>query len=493
MIRELLFSYLLTFGGFGTISRSKIIQQSPLLAMVILLPVGVVLFTFSSALVYIFGINYPLIGLTLMVIISLHELYKSKQNNGLTSVNQITLLCSLGLTTALLLLIRVVVSPVLTFDSYKIIISGKSFGSSIFSFESSELASFPFMVTNFQAATEIFNFSYTAYLPAVTGFLAMTGAIIIISNLVSPSRKYSFTFGVIVLMTILAFGSVTYMLRMQLGYLNSHLLMAGYYSLGFATCLLGNNSDKRTPNLYLSALLIGVVAFIRLEGMLLMTLLIISFVSINKLSRKDSAKFALFALVVPGLWYVRLAIAGASGSTIISPRNTILMLLFATSPLIINWWRQTLKVVDYLPNLTISGLGCIFCFLLLTREQTIESSLIFLTNTVGTGYWGAFWWTFGPLAMVLACVGPKIKREIVWVMTIGGGLLVILLLGAIRRIPYRIGWGDSGNRMLVHIAPLTVLYIAMKVYAWFLTGRSSATEGDKGIGTLDAPLDTNKS
>ncbi len=138
MIRELLFSYLLTFGGFGTISRSKIIQQSPLLAMVILLPVGVVLFTFSSALVYIFGINYPLIGLTLMVIISLHELYKTKQNNGLTSVNQITLLCSLGLTTVLLLLIRVVVSPVLTFDSYKIIISGKSFGSSIFSFESSE-------------------------------------------------------------------------------------------------------------------------------------------------------------------------------------------------------------------------------------------------------------------------------------------------------------------------------------------------------------------
>ena len=262
MIRELVFSYLLTFGGFGTVSRSKIRQQSPVLAMVILLPVGVVLFTFSCALVHVFGINYPLIGLSLMIIISLHELYMTTLDNDLSRINQITLLCSLGITTALLLLIRILVSPVLTFDSYKIIISGKSFGSSIFSFESPELASFPFMVTNFQAGTEIFNFSYTVYLPAVTGFLAIIGAIIIISNLVSPSRKHSLTFGVIVLMTILAFGSVTYMLRMQFGYLNSHLLMAGYYSLGFATCLRRNDKSEKTRFLNLSALLIGSIAFI---------------------------------------------------------------------------------------------------------------------------------------------------------------------------------------------------------------------------------------
>ena len=467
MIRELLFSYLLIFGGFGTVSRSKVIQHSPLLAMVILLPVGVVLFTFSCALVYVFGINYPLIGLSLMIIISLYELYKTKQDNDLSRINQITLLCSLGITTALLLLIRILVSPVLTFDSYKIIISGKSFGSSIFSFESPELASFPFMVTNFQAGTELFNFSYTVYLPAVTGFLSIIGAIIIISNLISPSRKHSLIFGAIVLMTILAFGSFTYMLRMQFGYLNSHLLMAGYYSLGFATCLRGNDKSEKSRFLHLSALLIGSIAFIRLEGLLLMTLLIISFVSMNNISRKNLVKFCAIALVAPGLWYLRLAIAGASGSTIISPRNTILMLLMAITPLILSWWRQSIKVVDYLPNLTIIGLVCIFCLLLLTREQAIESSLIFLANTVGTGYWGAFWWTFGPLTIVGLSLGPRIKHEIVWLTTLGGGLLLILLLGAIRTDPYRIGWGDSGNRMLVHIAPLAVLYIAVKVHACF--------------------------
>ncbi len=493
MIRELLLCLVLSFGGFGTASRSELITRNPLLSMTMLLPIGVAIYTFSSALVYAFGINRPIVGLYLMGIVSVIELSKIKHTGGTLAIHLRSFLCSVTIAAALMLVIRVLVSPLLTFDSYKILLSGKSFGSSIFSFNSPDLASFPFMITNFQAGSEIFNLSYTVYLPVVTGFLAIISAIIVVSHLVTSSRKDSTIFGISVLIVMLAFGSVTYMLRMQLGYLNSHLLMAGFYSLGFTTCLAKGNGLKRTLCPSISALLIGSTAFIRMEGLLLTTLLIISFVSIEKLSRKDLVTFFLISLVVPMLWYVRLAIAGASGSTIISPRNTILMLLIAAGPLVLNWWRRSLKVLDHLPNITIIALGIIFCFLLLTNEQTIESGLIFLSNTVGTGYWGAFWWTFGPLTVVLFCFGPRIRNEIVWIMTIGGGLLVILLLGAIRRIPYRIGWGDSGNRMLVHIAPLAVIYIAVKVHAWFRTGNSSSRDAEKTDETETYPLDSRTS
>ncbi len=493
MIRELLFCIVLSFGGFGTVSRSGLIARNPLLAMTMLLPIGVAIYTFSSALVYAFGINQPIVGLCLMGILSIVELSKTKQTRTTLVMHFRSFLCSVTIATALLLIMRVLVSPLLTFDSYKILLSGKSFGSSIFSFSSPELASFPFMITNFQTGSEIFNLPYTVYLPVVTGFLGIISAIIILSHLVTSSRRESTVFGISVLVILFAFGSVTYMLRMQLGYLNSHLLMAGFYSLGFTICLTKGSDLKKAFCPSLSALLIGSTAFIRMEGLLLTTLLIISFVSIEKLSRKDLRMFSLISLTVPVLWYVRLAIAGASGSTIISPRNTILMLLLAAGPLVLNWLRPSLKVLDLLPTITIIALGIIFCFLLLTRGQTIESGLIFLSNAVGTGYWGAFWWTFGPLAVVLLCFGPRIRNEIVWIMTIGGGLLLILLLGAIRRVPYRIGWGDSGNRMLVHIAPLAVLYIAVKVHAWFRIGNSSSKDGEKSVETETCPLNNETS
>ena len=53
------------------------------------------------------------------------------------------------------------------------------------------------------------------------------------------------------------FGATTYMLRFSLGYLNSHMLMAGYYSLGFALCL--DIGKRRDPIVHqtLCALILG--------------------------------------------------------------------------------------------------------------------------------------------------------------------------------------------------------------------------------------------
>ena len=90
-----------------------------------------------------------------------------------------------------------------------------------------------------------------------------------------------------------------------------------------------------------------------------------------------------------------------------------------------------------------------------------------ISNLIATGYWGSFWWTFGPLVVLMAIFGPRLKREDVWLEVLGGGLLLILLLGVIRSSPYRLGWGDSGNRMLVHLAPLVVMYTVLKVRACF--------------------------
>jgi len=467
MIREIIFACVLSFGGFGVVSLGDLLKKDPFLSSVLVLPIGVSIYTFGSVLTYAVGINRSDIGLYLMVAIALLGLCKAtnEQKVGLSDFR--VFLYSVCLITVLMLLVRFLVAPMLTFDSYQIVVIGQAFGSSIFTFDSRGLASFPFMITNFQAGGEIFGLDYVAYLPVITGLLAIIGATKVISGQISSSKRQESLCLFVTLIVMSVFGATTYMLRSQLGYLNSHMLMAGYYSLGFALCLdIGRRRKSGIPQ-SLCALIIGSVAFIRLEGLLLMSLLIIALMSFRAYSKKEILHIGIFALLIPGLWYLRLAIAGASGNTIISPRNTVVMLLIAASPFVINIWPVSRRISKWMPSLVVVGLAGILSLYLLAQEKAVESCLVFLSNTIATGHWGAFWWTFGPIVILLTILGPRVRSEGVWLAVLGGGLLLILLLGAIRTDPYRTGWGDSGNRMLIHLAPLAVMYTLVKVQACF--------------------------
>ena len=189
--------------------------------------------------------------------------------------------------------------------------------------------------------------------------------------------------------------------------------------------------------------------------------------SCKSFSRKQLLQISAIVLLVPGLWYARLAIAGASGSTIITSRNTVIMLLVVASPFVINYWQVTRRITKWMPCLVVIGLSGILSIYMLVQDKAVESSLTLISNSVATGYWGAFWWTFGPLVILMAIMGPRLKREDIWLEMLGGGFLLILLLGVIRSSPYRAGWGDSGNRMLVHLAPLAILYTLIKIRACF--------------------------
>ena len=67
-----------------------------------------------------------------------------------------------------MLAVRYLVTPILSFDSYKFIIIGKAFGSSIFSFGSSGLLSRPY--DYHQAGGDIFNLDYVVYIPIIQDY-----------------------------------------------------------------------------------------------------------------------------------------------------------------------------------------------------------------------------------------------------------------------------------------------------------------------------------
>ncbi len=478
MTKEILFSVILVFGGFGALLFGGVPRRSLFLSTILSLPIGVSIYTFGSALSYALNINRNDIGLYFMIGIALIGFYRffRRGSSGVSVLGVFPL--SALLVAGLMVLAKFLVAPFFSYDSYRIIAVGKLLGSSGFSFDSSGIASFPLMIINFQAGGDLFDLDYVVYLPVVTGLLAVVGATVIIFNAVSDSKNQTIICSLMSLLLLSVFGGITFMLRSQLGYLNSHLLMAGYYTLGFAFCLDAMKESQFIQNRFFSALVIGSVAFIRLEGLLFTALLLFALMSLNVFSKKQLLQIGLVALLVPGAWYMRLAAAGVSSSAILTPRNTVIMLLVVSSPLFINWCRQTQRFAGWMPRLAVVGLSVILSIYLLIQDTATESTLMLVSNSLATGRWGSFWWTFGPLVILMAFFGPRLKREDIWLEVLWGGFLVVLLLGVIRSSPYRTGWGDSGNRMLIHLVPLVVTYTVFKVNACFKTGDEIVDEAN---------------
>lgn len=90
-------------------------------------------------------------------------------------------------------------------------------------------------------------------------------------------------------------------------------------------------------------------------------------------------------------------------------------------------------------------------------------------NTFYTGRWGMTTSALAATIPVASLIGAKVRREESFRVLLVTAPLFFLLMGSMR-VPYRHGWGDTANRMLLHVFPLAVLYVALKLGPVF-TGR----------------------
>ncbi len=94
-------------------------------------------------------------------------------------------------------------------------------------------------------------------------------------------------------------------------------------------------------------------------------------------------------------------------------------------------------------------------------------------NIAFDGMWGVFWWVV-PLFAVGAVLVARPPLSGIWavpLLTYGVALFVFAYL---RGGGYRTGTGDSGNRMLVHVTLVLVVYLVLAA------GRAVAPSGDDG-------------
>ena len=163
--------------------------------------------------------------------------------------------------------------------------------------------------------------------------------------------------------------------------------------------------------------------------------------------------YTLFVVI----WHTYVYLSIGSGSDILTPtRIVILTVPHVVFSLFVSWCQDSvplrhLATVSH-QVLLLLLLGALAVLIDAQPDHMLQSISSLAGNMLHSGAW-AEGWTIALFLLVLPSVGPRHAVERVYNYF---PLLFILLIICFssERVPYRLGWGDSGNRMLTHVMPL---------------------------------------
>ncbi len=265
-----------------------------------------------------------------------------------------------------------------------------------------------------------------------------------------------------VLALVLSTGTVIYFTF----YINSNSFSAAF--LISATTALWFQTRKPEQNwLIISGLLVAFLATTRLEAALLSFLLLLFIIGFRSQNfDKPFRKFIYIICAVQVAWLAFLYLFASGGSIVSNDQLLMMAVLLAGLPILVLIFEK-LPVLrplgPHLPALTTLGLGLILALFVYVKNEHMMTSL---TSMVTNMYWGSGLWTstWSGLLLVgvfLIFVGARFDRTSLFFGAVFLSILFLINDLSFFRIPYRIGFGDSGNRMLLSILPIGWLTIGM--------------------------------
>jgi hypothetical protein len=123
------------------------------------------------------------------------------------------------------------------------------------------------------------------------------------------------------------------------------------------------------------------------------------------------------------------------------------------------------RVAVYAPWVMLAGLAGYVGISAARSPRTLEASLAATgSNLAVSGLWGVYWWVV-PLFIVGALLVVRFRLQSMWIMSMFGYALALLAFVYLRGGEYRVGTGDSGSRMLVHVALVAIVYVVLAAAA----------------------------
>lgn len=221
-------------------------------------------------------------------------------------------------------------------------------------------------------------------------------------------------------------------------------------------------------------LILGVIAllgfsFTRIEGPLFAIFMLALFIQSDRLSYRQSIGVALSFSLPVAAWYTYLLLT-TSQQRLLTPTNTLIIIASAVGLILFaagrKWFNRLAGLPQYIFGVLILGLVATF---LLKPNHMFSSSLHIIQNLIHWSSWGISWIVIAFFFPAIIQLG-KMKEEDRWLGLCIYGYVVLVVMMAFVRIPYRIGRTDSANRLLLQIQPLILFFIATqgrRIAEWF--------------------------
>jgi hypothetical protein len=239
------------------------------------------------------------------------------------------------------------------------------------------------------------------------------------------------------------------------------------YLAGFAACLwLAEAADDPAP-LAPAFLCLAAFSLHRVEAPLFAGLFIVMAIYPSHLPRRAVAiPFAAYT-ALSSAWLVRLGAIAPADSDFLS-RSRALALAAAIAACFLAWPLVTAAALrrlrPHIPALVAvlvaAALAAAFAVKpdhMLTAAENLAADLL----GPALGAWGVTWWAVGFATLAALFLLPPLAtgRSLFLAVALAAALTLLLAYG---RAPYRIGFGDSANRMFLHYLPLALLYLVVK-------------------------------
>lgn len=245
-------------------------------------------------------------------------------------------------------------------------------------------------------------------------------------------------------------------------YINTHIQMAAYVLIAVAGAWLAVSGRSRWS--IPAGLALGVALLFRPEAPLVVAIVLVT-IAASRASLKVRLALSLPAAVMVGVWYGlglwRYAAGGDEisvtapvfGSMVAVGLAVVLCLVTVSSR--VRLWGRWLDVVG------LGGLALLLLFYIATDPVVFGTSVeATIRNLARDGFW-LLTWVAAIGLLVVALVVETIPDGRLWTVPILGFAILYWALPYIREGAWRVGAGDSGNRILAHYLAVTVLFLIL--------------------------------